>query len=124
MIIPCPVILTHVTSVVQQGPHFSLAEAVRLAEEYYGLRPIAEPLPSERDQNFLLRDDRGEQFVLKIANSDEALEVLDLQNKVVTFLGGSDTGLDWPRAVAERYQREFPKSEVTSETRRVMWKVL
>lgn len=87
------------TSVVQQAPYFSIEEAVRLAKEYYGLQATAQPLPSERDQNFLLLDDSGAKFVLKIANADEALEILDLQNKVIQFLGGSDTGLEWPRIV-------------------------
>ena len=88
--------LTSVTSVVRNSPRFSTDDAVRLAQEYYGLRASAEALPSERDQNFLMRHDAGRQFVLKIANSEEALEILDLQNKVLTFLASQETGLGWP----------------------------
>ena len=84
---------------VQQAPRFPVEDAVRLASEYYGLAATASPLPSERDQNFLLRDSAARQFVLKIANPEEALEVLTLQNKVMQFLAASHTGLEWPRVV-------------------------
>ncbi|HLK69286.1 MAG TPA: aminotransferase class III-fold pyridoxal phosphate-dependent enzyme [Bryobacteraceae bacterium] len=82
--------------VVQHAPNFSTEDATRIALDYYGLRAAAVPLPSERDQNFLLRDTAGAQFVLKIANSEEALEILDLQNKVLQFLSAHNTELTWP----------------------------
>jgi 4-aminobutyrate aminotransferase-like enzyme/Ser/Thr protein kinase RdoA (MazF antagonist) len=85
--------------VVQQAPRFSPDEAIRIAGEYYGLRATAASLPSERDQNFRLCDAAGAQFVLKIANSEEALEILDLQNRVLALLAAADTGLEWPRVV-------------------------
>ena len=50
-------------------PSFTEAEAVRLAEEWYGLHGTARTLPSERDRNFLLTAESGEQFVLKISNA-------------------------------------------------------
>ena len=61
-------------------PRFEVADAVRLARDIYGLSAEARPLPSERDQNFALQSDAGERFVLKIAKSDEARSVLELQN--------------------------------------------
>jgi 4-aminobutyrate aminotransferase-like enzyme/Ser/Thr protein kinase RdoA (MazF antagonist) len=85
--------------VVQQAPSFTPDEVIRIAGEYYGLHATAAPLPSERDQNFLMCDAAGAQFVLKIANSEEALEILDLQNKVLKLLAKADTGLEWPRVV-------------------------
>jgi 4-aminobutyrate aminotransferase-like enzyme/Ser/Thr protein kinase RdoA (MazF antagonist) len=85
--------------VVQKAPRFSPDEAARIAAEYYGLGATAAPLPSERDQNFRLCDTAGAEFVLKIANSEEALEILDLQNKVLGLLAAADTGLAWPRVV-------------------------
>ena len=65
------------------APRFEVADAVRLARDIYGLSAEAGPLPSERDQNFTLRSDAGEKFVLKIAKSDEARSVLELQNAVL-----------------------------------------
>ena len=92
---------------VTRAPRFSAADAVRFATELYGLSLTAEPLPSERDQNFLLRDASGPQFVLKIANRDEAPAVLDLQNRLLEFLAQCDTGLVFPRLLATRSGREI-----------------
>ncbi len=89
-------------TVVEKAPRFSKDDATRLAAELYGLQVTAEALESERDQNFRLRDAEGAQFVLKIANSGEAREVLELQNQALQFLAGSDTGLAWPRVIAAR----------------------
>ena len=95
------VILTHVTSAVRSAPTFSAADAVRLAAAHYGLETEAEPLPSERDQNFRLRGAAG-QFVLKIANAAESRDFLDLQNRLIEHLAAADTGLDFPRLVRDR----------------------
>jgi 4-aminobutyrate aminotransferase-like enzyme/Ser/Thr protein kinase RdoA (MazF antagonist) len=93
-------------ALVQNAPRFRAEDAVRLARDLYGIDAAAEPLPSERDQNFRLRDASGAQFVLKIANSEEALETLDLQNKVLHFLAGAGTGLNWPRVLPTRWGNE------------------
>ena len=53
-------------SLVQQAPHFIEGDALRIAAELYGLEATAAPLPSERDQNFHLRDTAGDQYVLRI----------------------------------------------------------
>ena len=43
-------------------------------------------LPSERDQNFLVVDDSGQTFVLKIANTAESRAFLEAQNAVLDYL--------------------------------------
>ena len=43
-------------------------------------------LPSERDQNFLVTDDSGQQFVRKIANRLESRSFLEAQNAVMDYL--------------------------------------
>ena len=91
---------------VAAAPRFSSDDAARLARELYGLPLAAESLPSERDQNFLLRDagnsNSNSRFVLKIANRDEGFEVLDLQNRLLEWLVARDIGLSFPRLVAAR----------------------
>jgi len=57
-----------------------------LAFELYGIRSVAEPLPSERDQNFLITADTGEKFVLKICNTQEWRTVHAAQNWVLKHL--------------------------------------
>ena len=57
-------------------PRFRLEDATAMAEKLYGLNVSASPLPSERDQNFLLETGTKEQFVLKIANALEQRSLL------------------------------------------------
>ena len=84
---------------VDKAPRFSTEEAARFALELYGLDAVASPLPSERDQNFQLRDGAGGRFVLKIANQEESPAVLDLQNSLLGFLGAQPASLEFPRVV-------------------------
>jgi 4-aminobutyrate aminotransferase-like enzyme/Ser/Thr protein kinase RdoA (MazF antagonist) len=93
------------TTAVQTAPRVTYQDAARIAAELYGLEVIAEPLPSERDQNFLLRrtaslsrlGDGSNQFVLKLANSEEEFDFLELQNQVIQFLADRCRSLQFPR---------------------------
>jgi 4-aminobutyrate aminotransferase-like enzyme/Ser/Thr protein kinase RdoA (MazF antagonist) len=96
-----------VTPVVRNAPSFSIGDAVALAREIYGLDAVAEALPSERDQNFRMRGRDGRQYVLKIANASEALEVLNLQNRAIQFLSARNTSLEWPCVVPSRSGNEI-----------------
>ncbi len=60
-------------------PRVSVPAALDLAEREYGLTGSLAPLPSERDQNFLLTSPAG-RFVLKIANREDTPEFLDFQH--------------------------------------------
>lgn len=61
-------------------PRFASDEAAQIARQVFGLNAQVAPLPSERDQNFLLNTLGGSRFVLKIANSDEDRAELEFQN--------------------------------------------
>ncbi len=73
-------------SLLSHAPQFRLAEIIQLAHDLYGLRASATPLPSERDQNFLLQTSAGEQFVLKLANAQEERGLLEAQQHVLEHL--------------------------------------
>lgn len=73
-------------SLLQQAPRFSRDEAARLAHELYALDANAAPLPSERDQNFLLTTVAGARYVLKIANATEERASLDAQNAAMAHV--------------------------------------
>ena len=88
------------TTAVQKAPHFTLDDAVAVGAELYDLQVSATALPSERDQNFLLRTASGDQFVLKIANADEDFDFLNFQNQLIKFLAARDFDLEFPRIVA------------------------
>src|SRR6266545_5188518 len=84
---------------LQQAPRLSAAEAVRLARDLYGLDAVAAPLPSERDQNFLLisagdlgTGDLGTaRYVLKIANATEDRAMLEAHNAAMAHVAGPPT---------------------------------
>jgi Ser/Thr protein kinase RdoA (MazF antagonist) len=99
--------------------------------ELYGIRCVAEPLPSERDQNFLITADTGEKFVLKIFNPEEWKTVAAAQNwvlkhleqrvsfcqSVITGLSGRMLGIwnaQWVRLVT--YLPGVPLAEIRPHT--------
>jgi 4-aminobutyrate aminotransferase-like enzyme/Ser/Thr protein kinase RdoA (MazF antagonist) len=75
-------------SLLKHAPRLDLADAVRLAKDLYGLTGTAQPLPSERDQNFLLTCDTG-RYVLKIANGTESRAFLEAQNAALAIVARS-----------------------------------
>jgi 4-aminobutyrate aminotransferase-like enzyme len=57
----------------------------------FGIETSATPLPSERDQNFLLTTAAGDRFVLKIANSGDGRGLLEAQNAALAHVARSTT---------------------------------
>ena len=68
------------------APAFDAVAAARIVRELYGLQALAHPLPSERDQNFLLETADHERLVLRIANAGEDPAFLDAQQRVLEHL--------------------------------------
>jgi 4-aminobutyrate aminotransferase-like enzyme/Ser/Thr protein kinase RdoA (MazF antagonist) len=68
------------------APRLDPAEASALAREHYGIEAVAEPLPSERDQNFVLSGTAGSRFVLKLANAGELPAMIEAQQLAMTHL--------------------------------------
>ncbi|MFH1764385.1 MAG: aminotransferase class III-fold pyridoxal phosphate-dependent enzyme [Gemmatimonadota bacterium] len=69
-------------------PDFSPDQALRIAESHFGVSATkAGSLPSDRDQNFVLTDEEtGRKFVLKLSQTEENPQVLDLQNRMLEHL--------------------------------------
>lgn len=67
-------------SLLHHAPRFDASAARSIVHEHYGIEGSAAPLPSERDQNFLLTAADGRRLVLKIANATEDRALLDAQN--------------------------------------------
>jgi Ser/Thr protein kinase RdoA (MazF antagonist) len=72
-------------SLLQSAPSLTAADAARLAHENYGVSGTAQPLPSERDQNFLI-ESGSSRFVLKAANRTEQRAILEAQNAALSHL--------------------------------------
>lgn len=71
-----------------QAPRFDAAGAEHLARELYGVSAAASPLPSERDQNFLITTAAGDRYVVKIANGGEERAMLAAQNAAMGHVAG------------------------------------
>jgi 4-aminobutyrate aminotransferase-like enzyme/Ser/Thr protein kinase RdoA (MazF antagonist) len=73
---------------LKQAPSVTPAAAAAIALEQYGIAASASPLPSERDQNFLLKTPAGERFVLKMSNAADDRALLEAQNAAMAHVGG------------------------------------
>jgi len=95
---------------VDRAPRLSREQAEETARRLYGLNARAEELPSERDQNFLLRTSAGEKFVLKIANPQEERAVLEMENAVLLHLAGAGGPPLAPRLLPDREGRRIAET--------------
>lgn len=73
-------------------PRFSAAEVLELARGEYGMSGEIAALPSERDQNFLIRDPARGAVVLKIANREDSPELLDFQHQAMRRVAAAGVG--------------------------------
>ena len=83
---------------LENVPQFDRESVTSLAEKLFGIRARAIPLPSERDQNFLLTCEThtrvtladapasGEKLIFKIANALEDRALLEAQNAALAHL--------------------------------------
>ncbi len=90
-------------SIVSYAPSFSVEQARNIAAELFGLSGTASPLPSERDQNFLISTEDGKKFVLKIANGLEEKSCLDFQNGILEHLSKTVQSKNYPRLITSKH---------------------
>jgi len=81
-----------------QPPQVELHEAVRIAQEIYGLAATARPLDGERDRNFLLDSGRGP-LVLKFLDREASETIVAGQSAALEHLAEQAAHLPVPRAV-------------------------
>lgn len=82
-------------------PVFSMAEAVSVAADHYGIQATTHPLVSERDQNFRLDTPDGKRYTLKFSNDAEQLQVIDFQNRALVHIENHDPSLPLPRVIPD-----------------------
>ncbi len=97
-------------SLVSQAPCFSMDRAAVMVRKLYGLEGSLRELPGERDQNFRLTAESGEEYVLKVANAAESGEVLEFQNKALAHLLAKAEG----KAVCPRVRPTLQGREIAS----------
>ena len=75
---------------IDTRPAITPSHASAALRRWWGVDGDLEALPSERDQNFLVRDERGRPgWVLKIANLEEPLEFLDCQYQAMALVAAA-----------------------------------
>jgi len=87
---------------VTQAPSFTIGQVKDIANKLYGLTGDLFPLSSERDQNFRISTEAGDQFVIKIANSAEDPAIIDMQLKALEHIALVDPTLPIPKVLLSR----------------------
>ena len=85
---------------LNDAPRFDVRQASRIAREVFGIDAVAQPLTSERDQNFLVTEPGGGRRVLKIANASEREEMLEAQQAAMTHVASCTSLCPRPLATA------------------------
>ncbi len=80
----------------QQRPNFKINEVSDIVKSLYDLSGDIRELPSERDQNFHIILDTGEEYVLKIAAESERRETIEMQNSAMHHLSASCSTINSP----------------------------
>ena len=72
-------------------PSFNKTEIKKIVYDLFGLRVDVKNLDSDRDQNFYLYTISNKQFVLKIYNSNESIDIINLQTNVLDHFQKNDS---------------------------------
>ncbi|MFX0542256.1 phosphotransferase [Roseovarius sp. S4756] len=75
------------------APEISLDMAADLARDLYGISGSIRPLSAEKDANFHIRLDTGEEALLKVTNAVEDRGVTDMQTAALMHLAKVDPSL-------------------------------
>jgi len=96
---------TFMATMLMPSQPLSVARAVRLVRDHYGVAGSATRLTGERDENFHIRSDAGSDYVLKVAHPAEDPAVSDLTTAALLHLEGHEPALPCPRVARERSGR-------------------
>jgi len=72
-------------------PSFNKTEIKKIVYDLFGLRVDVKNLDSDRDQNYYLYTISNEEFVLKIYNSNESIDIINLQTNVLDHFQKNDS---------------------------------
>jgi 4-aminobutyrate aminotransferase-like enzyme/Ser/Thr protein kinase RdoA (MazF antagonist) len=102
-------------------PPIPTEEAERLALELFGLKAMAKRLPGEYDDNFHLRADFGDEFVLKVMHPARERELVDLQCEALQWLYNMKCEHLVPHVIRTRNGAKFGTATVLDGTCRLVW---
>jgi len=79
-------------------PKLNVADAEAVVRSEYGIEGVASPLPSDRDQNFVIQASDGSRYVLKISNSDANRAHLEAQEQAMIL--GETANISVPQVIS------------------------
>jgi 4-aminobutyrate aminotransferase-like enzyme/Ser/Thr protein kinase RdoA (MazF antagonist)/murein DD-endopeptidase MepM/ murein hydrolase activator NlpD len=97
------------------------AEAVRIAQQLFGIAASARTLPGEYDDNFELRARDGAVYVLKVMHPERPRDFVDLQCSALQHLAQHAPDLTLPRVVPTRQGEAFDTARVGEGAERLVW---
>jgi len=84
----------------------STEKAESIANELYGIRGTASPLPGELDMNFLLRT-TDSKYILKVSRPDIDDEYIDFQQSILQHIGSVSMEINAPHIYADLKNRKL-----------------
>jgi len=102
------------------APRLPETEAVRLAQQLYGLTAMARKLPGEYDDNFLITQ-QGEEFTLKVMRAGLPASLIDLQCKALAHAAERAPLLSLPRVCKTMTGSLTGRAPVCDGTERLIW---
>ncbi|MFQ6186259.1 phosphotransferase [Sinorhizobium meliloti] len=80
-------------------------EAAEIAQQHYGLMVLAQRLSGEKDSNFRLSTQNGDEYLLKIVNPGEDPAVTNMHTMALRHVEARDPGMPVQRVVPDRHGR-------------------
>jgi len=77
---------------IQSRPEIGAPDVLVAMREHYALDGSLEPLPGDRDRNFLLTTAEGARYVVKVSSPDEVDEILEIEADLMAHLARSTEG--------------------------------
>ena len=77
-------------------PQLGHSKVQEIIQNIYNIDASVLALNSERDQNFHLKGDDGNEYVLKISNSQEDIKLIKLQSAALKHIHDFDASLNVP----------------------------
>ena len=96
-------------------------QAIEFAQKYYGKNGTVKKLPGEVDFNFYLKDEKENEFTLKISRPDTDQQAIDFQAKIINHLAASKIPLGLPEVVLTTDGKEYIELENNRFLRLQRW---
>ena len=94
----------------------STEEIKQLVKTHYGISVSVKALHGYDELNYLLSDDHGKKFILKIANQDHGYYFLDAQVEILKHLAGSNIASYFQKYLLNTERRELTSLKINNQT--------